>query len=229
LVELVEGGVEISPYREKYHRQLDETKIFTVNLANIVSTAIEQSIMSLEESNPDLAKEVISGDQKVDELNQKIEKRCMELLALQQPMAKDLRMIIGILKIGIDLERIGDLAVDVARVTIQLKDRPQITKLEFIPRMADIARKMLQQAMEALANDDANLARQTTKWDYEIDGLYVKARDKLLKIIIEKPGAIDGAVSLLMVNRHIERTGDHICNICEAIVYMVEAKREHLN
>jgi phosphate transport system protein len=225
----LEGGVDISPYREKYHRQLDELKIFTESLANQVSAAIEQSIRSLVESNPDLAKEIISGDQKVDELNQKIEKRCMELLALQQPMAKDLRMIIGILKIGIDLERIGDLAVDAARVTIQQRDKAQITKLEYIPRMADIARTMLNQAMEALKNDDADLARQTTKWDYEIDGLYVKARDKILKIIIERPEVIDGAVSLLMVNRHIERSGDHICNICEAIVYMVEAKREHLN
>jgi phosphate transport system protein len=221
--------VEISPYREKYHRQLDDTKIFTIDLAKMVDSAIEQSIKSLVEANPDLAKEIISGDQKVDELNQKIERRCMELLALQQPMAKDLRMLVGILKIGIDLERIGDLAVDVARATIQLKDKAQVTKLEYIPRMADIAMKMLKQAMEALANNDADLARQTTKWDYEIDGLYVKARDKLLKIIIEKPELIDGAVSLLMVNRHMERTGDHICNICEAIVYMVEAKREHLN
>ena len=221
--------MEISPYREKYHRQLDDTKIFTIDLAKMVDSAIEQSIKSLVEANPDLAKEIISGDQKVDELNQKIERRCMELLALQQPMAKDLRMLVGILKIGIDLERIGDLAVDVARATIQLKDKAQVTKLEYIPRLADIAMKMLKQAMEALANNDADLARQTTKWDYEIDGLYVKARDKLLKIIIEKPELIDGAVSLLMVNRHMERTGDHICNICEAIVYMVEAKREHLN
>jgi phosphate transport system protein len=224
-----EGGVEISPLREKYHRQLDDLKIFTENLADQVSTSIELSIKSLEESNSDLAKEVIQGDQVVDEQNQKIEKKCMELLALQQPMARDLRMIIGILKIGIDLERIGDLAVDIARVTIQLRDKAHITKLEYIPRMADIARKMLDSAIEALRNDDADLARQTTKWDYEIDGMYVKARDKLLKIVIENPKFIDEAISLLMVNRQIERTGDHICNICEAIVYMVEAKREHLN
>lgn len=223
------GGVEISPYREKYHRQLDELKIFTESVADLVSNAIEQSMTSLEESNQDMAKEVISGDQRVDELNQKIEERCMELLALQQPMAKDLRMIIGILKIGIDLERIGDLAVDIARATIQLKDNAQIIKPVHIQRMADTARKMLHQAIEALKNDDADLARQTTKWDYEIDGLYAKARDALLKIIIEKPETLNGAISLLMVNRHIERCGDHICNICEAIVYMVEAKREHLN
>jgi phosphate transport system protein len=221
--------VEISQYREKYHRQLDDLKVFTESLADQVSTAIEQSIRSLEESNLDLAKEVIQQDQLVDELNQKIEKRCTELLVLQQPMAKDLRMIIGILKIGIDLERIGDLAVDIARVTIQLRDKAHIAKLEYIPRMADIARKMLAQAIEALKDNDADLARQTTKWDYEIDGLYVKARDSLLKIVIENPKFIDDAISLLMVNRQIERAGDHICNICEAIVYMVEAKREHLN
>ena len=221
--------MEISPYREKYHRQLEDLKIYTASLANLVSSAIEQSMTSLEESNQDMAKEVISGDQRVDELNLKIEKQCMELLALQQPMAKDLRTIIGILKIGIDLERIGDLAVDVARATIQQKDNAQITKLEQIRRMADTARKMLHQAMEALKTDDADLARQTTKWDYEIDGLYVKVRDMLLKIIIEKPEKLNGAISLLMVNRHIERSGDHTCNICEAIVYMIEAKREHLN
>jgi phosphate transport system protein len=221
--------VDISPYREKYHRQLEDLKIFTENLADQVSTAIELSMKSLEESNSDLAKEVVQGDQVVDELNQKIERKCTELLALQQPMAKDLRMIIGILKIGIDLERIGDLAVDVARVTIQLMDKAHITKLEYIPLMADIARKMLDSAIEALRNDDADLARQTTKWDYEIDGMYVMARDKLLKIVIENPKFIDEVNSILLVNRQIERIGDHICNICEAIVYMVEAKREHLN
>jgi len=165
----------------------------------------------------------------VDDQSQRIEDLCMELLALQQPMAKDLRRVIGILKIAIDLERISDLAVDVARVTAQSKDKIQITKLEYIPIMAEVNRKMLAQTMEALENGDADLARQVTKWDYEIDGLYVKARDKLLKIIIERPEVINEGTSLLMVNRHLERIGDHICNICETIVYMVEGRREHLN
>ena len=201
----------------------------TEDLANEVNSAIEKASNSLQEANVELAKEVIKEDQNMDDLSLKIENLCMELLALQQPMAKDLRRIIGILKIGIDLERIGDLAVDVARVTAQSKDKIQITKLEYIPRMAEINRKMLTQAMEALASGDSDLARQVTKWDYEIDGLYVKARDKLLKIIIENPDAINEATALIVVNRHMERIGDHICNICEAIVYMVEAKREHLN
>jgi len=88
---------------------------------------------------------------------------------------------------------------------------------------------MLSLSMEAFRNNDASLARQTTKWDYEIDSLYAKSRDKLLKIIIENPEYINQGIALLMVNRHLERIGDHICNICESIVYMVEAKREHLN
>jgi phosphate transport system protein len=219
----------MSPYRERYHRDLKELKNLTKDLADRGGEAIDKSVLALRDLNMDLAKEVIKQDQEMDDLGLKIENLCMELLALQQPMAKDLRRIIGILKIGIDLERIGDLAVDVARVTTQSQNKIQITKLEYIPRMAEISKKMLEQSMEALMNSDADLARQVTKWDYEIDGLYVKARTKLLKIIIERPEVINEGTALLMVNRHLERTGDHICNICETIVYMVEAKREHLN
>ena len=219
----------MSPYRERYHRDLNELKNLAKCLADRVGGAIDKSVLALRDSNMDLAREVIKQDQEMDDLSLKIENLCMELLALQQPMAKDLRRIIGILKIGIDLERIGDLAVDVARVATQLQNKIQITKLEYIPRMAEISKKMLELSMEALMNSDADLARQVTKWDYEIDGLYVKARTKLLKIIIERPEVINEGTALLMVNRHLERTGDHICNICETIVYMVEAKREHLN
>jgi len=219
----------MSPYRERYHRDLKELKNLTKDLADRVGVAIDKSVLALRDANVDLAREVIKHDQEMDDLSLKIENLCMELLALQQPMAKDLRRIIGILKISIDLERIGDLAVDVARVTTQSQNKIQITKLEYIPRMAEISKKMLEQSMEALMNSDADSARQVTKWDYEIDGLYVKARTKLLKIIIERPEVINEGTALLMVNRHLERTGDHICNICETIVYMVEAKREHLN
>lgn len=218
----------MSPYRERYHRDLDKLKTLTESLANQVSIAVENAVVALRDSNLDMAKEVVQGDREVDEMSQRIENLCLQLLALQQPMARDLRQIIGILKIGIDLERIGDLAVDISRVTVQSK-KIAVTKLEYIPRMAEVIKRMISQSMEALINDDADMARQTTKWDYEIDGLYVKARDKLLKIIIENPDAINEGISLLMVNRHLERIGDHICNICESIVYMVEAKREHLN
>jgi phosphate transport system protein len=229
LDEVYVGGEKMSLYRERYHRDLTELKSLTKELADLVGAAIEKSVIALTDANVELAREVIKKDQDMDDLSLRIENLCMELLALQQPMARDLRRIIGILKIGIDLERIGDLAVDVARVTAQSQNKILITKLEYIPRMAEISKKMLMESMEALLNNDADMARQVTKWDYEIDGLYVKARDKLLNIIIERPEIIKEGTSLLMVNRHLERTGDHICNICETIVYMVEAKREHLN
>ena len=219
----------MSPYRERYRRDLNDLKTLTKDLADRVGDAIKKSVLALANGDVDLAREVVKADQELDDLSLRIENLCMELLALQQPMAKDLRRIIGILKIGIDLERIGDLAVDVARVTMQSQNKIQITKLEFIPRMAEINENMLDQAIQALMESDADLARQVTKWDYEIDGLYVKARDKLLKIIIERPEVIKEGTALLMVNRHLERAGDHICNICESIVYMVQAKREHLN
>jgi len=219
----------MSPYRERYHRELKELKDLTKELAVRVGGAIDKSVMALSNADVALAREIIMQDQEMDDLSLDIENLCMELLALQQPMAKDLRRIVGILKISIDLERIGDLAVDVARVTTQSQDKILITKLEYIPHMAEISTKMLDQSMQALMDGNADLARQVTKWDYEIDGLYVKAKTKLLKIIIEKPDVINEGSALLMVNRHLERTGDHICNICESIVYMVDAKREHLN
>jgi phosphate transport system protein len=225
----LKGECKISPYRARYHKELEELKTLTEGLASQVSEAIDQSVISLKDANMDLAKEVIKGDQSVDDQSQKIENLCMELLALQQPMAKDLRQIVGILKIGIDLERIGDLAVDIARIAVQTKEGVHITKLEYIPHAAEIARKMLSLSMEALEKGDADLARQATKWDYEIDSLYVKARNKLFKLIIERPEVINDGMSLLLANRHMERIGDHICNICESIVYMVEGKREHLN
>ena len=215
----------MSPYRERYRKDLNDLKILTKDLADRVGEAIKKSVLALANGDVDLAREVVKADQELDDLSLRIENLCMELLALQQPMAKDLRRIVGILKIGIDLERIGDLAVDVARVTMQSQNKIQITKLEFIPRMAEINENMLDQAIQALMESDADLARQVTKWDYEIDSLYVKARDKLLKIIIERPEVIKEGTALLMVNRHLERAGDHICNICESIVYMVQAKR----
>jgi phosphate transport system protein len=219
----------MNPYRERYFKELDELKTDTDELIRQVNCAVVQSVEALISYDVETAKDILQRDQAVDDLNQKIETRCMELLALQQPMARDLRMIIGILKIGIDLERIGDLAVDIARVTIQSRNKIHITKLEFIPRMAEVASRMLLQTAEALKNDDTAMARQITKWDYEIDGLYGRVRDKLFKIIVDNPELVDDASPLLLVNRHLERIGDHVCNICESIVYMVEAKREHLN
>mgnify|MGYP001040109700 CR=1 FL=1 len=219
----------MSPYRERYHRELEELKMDAEKLVDQVDLAVAKSVEALREYNVEKAREVIRDDQIINDLNLRIEKRCMQLLALQQPMAKDLRQIVTTLKIGIDLERIGDLAVDIARIVVHSKDKVQVKSLKNILRMAEVARDMLGQADKAFKENDANLARETTKWDYEVDALYQKVRDTLLKIIGGNPDLIEDATPLLLVNKHLERIADHVCNICESIIYMVEAKREHLN
>ncbi|NYT02443.1 MAG: phosphate signaling complex protein PhoU [Methanosarcinales archaeon] len=219
----------MNPYRQRYHNDLADLKTMTEELVTRVDAAIGNSLEALSSFDVEIARGVIQEDHVVDDLSLKLENKCMELLALQQPMAKDLRLIIAIIKIGIDLERIGDMAVDLARITIQSRNKVHVKKLVDIPRMGEVARMMLSLASRALEENDADLARQATKWDYEIDSLYVRVRDNLLKIIAENPVVIDDATSMLLANRHLERIGDHICNICESIIYMIEAKREHLN
>ncbi|MCX8206832.1 MAG: phosphate signaling complex protein PhoU [Methanothrix sp.] len=219
----------VSPYRERYHRDLDALRAMTRELSALVSSSIERSVDALCRNDAILAREVVQGDYAVDDLSVKLESKCMELLALQQPMAKDLRTIIGILKIGIDLERAGDLSVDIARAVIQTKDKDHVEMPDGLPRMASIAVEMLSGAMEALEKGDPEMARNVTKHDYEIDSLYVKVRDALMRMTAENMSLMDQTIPMLMVNRHLERIGDHICNICESIVYMIEGKREHLN
>ncbi|WP_175265730.1 phosphate signaling complex protein PhoU [Methanothrix thermoacetophila] len=219
----------MSPYRERYHRDLNALRAMTRELSDLVSSSIERSVEALCRNDAILAREVVQGDYAVDDLSVKLESKCMELLALQQPMAKDLRMIIGILKIGIDLERAGDLAVDIARVVIQTKDKNRMEMPDGLSKMAGIAVEMLSGAMEALEKGDPDMARNVTRHDYVIDSLYVKVRDVLMRMTAEDMNLMDQTIPLLMVNRHIERIGDHICNICESIVYMIEGKREHLN
>ncbi|AET65486.1 phosphate signaling complex protein PhoU [Methanothrix harundinacea] len=219
----------MSPYRERYHKELEELKADAEKLVDLVGFAVAKSVDALRDYDVEKAREVIRDDQTINDLNLRIEKRCMQLLALQQPMAKDLRLIVTTLKIGIDLERIGDLAVDIARIVVHSKNKVHVKSLKNIPRMAEIAVEMLAQANRAFKENDSNLARETTKWDYEVDALYQKVRDTLLKIIGGNPELIEDATPLLLVNKHLERIADHVCNICESIIYMVEAKREHLN
>jgi len=219
----------MSPYRERYRRELEVLKTDAEELVDQVDLAVAKSVEALREYDVTKARDVIRDDQIINDLSLRIEKRCMQLLALQQPMAKDLRLIVATLKIGIDLERIGDMAVAIARIVVHSKNKVHVKNLKNIPRMAEISREMLAQANKAFKENDADLARETTKWDYEVDALYQKVRDALLKIIGGNPDLIEDATPLLLVNKHLERIADHICNICESIIYMVEAKREHLN
>lgn len=200
----------MSPYRERYRRELEVLKTDAEELVDQVDLAVAKSVEALREYDVTKARDVIRDDQIINDLSLRIEKRCMQLLALQQPMAKDLRLIVATLKIGIDLERIGDMAVDIARIVVHSKNKVHVKNLKNIPRMAEISREMLAQANKAFKENDADLARETTKWDYEVDALYQKVRDALLKIIGGNPDLIEDATPLLLVNKHLERIADHI-------------------
>jgi len=215
--------------RKQYHNQLRELKEDTIRMGNIAKDNILGATISLKEHDPELAKNVIEAGSDIDELYAQIEDMCFALLALQQPMARDLRMIGAILKIIIDVERIGDIAFEIAKITIATLEEDHIKPLVDIPRMAEICSDMLASSMESFKNSDDRLAREIAEKDDEVDALFDQVRRELITYMIEDPQTIKNASHLTFVARYLERCGDHITNICESIVYMATGERTDLN
>ncbi len=215
--------------REAYHRDLHRLKEEIVNMGSLVSKAIGDSVLSLKNRDVEMAQKVIDMDNEIDNINHCIEDDCMRLLALQQPMARDLRLIISVLKMAIDLERMGDLALEIAVITKITASVPPVKPLIDIPRMSEICQQMLADTMKAFENKDVELARQTARRDDEVDMLFDQVRRELISYMIEDPKKITGAQHLTFVARYLERIGDHITNLCENVVFMVTGERVELN
>jgi len=215
--------------REVYHKDLHRLKEEILNMGSLVSKAIGDSVMSLKNRDVEMAQIVIDMDKEIDALDHSIEENCMRLLALQQPMARDLRLIISVLKMSIDLERIGDLALEIAVITKMTASTPPIKPLIDIPRMAEICQDMIKNTMIAFENKDAELARQVARRDDEIDMLFDQVRRELISYMIDDPKKLTGAQHLTFVARYLERIGDHITNLCESVVFMVTGERVELN
>ena len=215
--------------REVYHRDLHKLKEEVVSMGNLVSKAIGDSVLSLKNRDVGMAQKVIEMDNEIDAMDHKIEEDCMRLLALQQPMARDLRLIISALKMSIDLERIGDLSLEIAVITKITASVPPIKPLVDIPRMSDICQDMLKNIMIAFENKDVELAKIVAKRDDEIDMLFDQVRRELISYMIEDPKKITGAQHLNFVARYLERIGDHITNLSENVVFMVTGERVELN
>jgi len=215
--------------REAYHRDLHKLKADGLKMGVLVGRAIGDAVLSLKNRDIDLAQKVIDMDNEIDALDHSIEENCMRLLALQQPMARDLRLIISVLKMSIDLERMGDLALEVAVITKMTANVPPIKPLIDLPRMAEICQQMLANTMSAFENKDVELARTVAKRDDEIDMLFDQVRRELISYMIEDPKKITGAQHLTFVARYLERIGDHITNLCENVVFMVTGERVELN
>ncbi|MBU4222695.1 MAG: phosphate signaling complex protein PhoU [Euryarchaeota archaeon] len=215
--------------REAYHKDLHKLKEEILNMGSRVGMMIGEAVLSLKNRDVEMAQKVIDMDNEIDALDHSIEENCMRLLALQQPMARDLRLIISVLKMSIDLERMGDLALEVAVITKMTANVPPIKPLIDLPRMAEICQQMLANTMSAFENKDVELARAVAKRDDEIDMLFDQVRRELISYMIEDPKKITGAQHLTFVARYLERIGDHITNLCESVVFMVTGERVELN
>jgi phosphate transport system protein len=215
--------------REAYHKDLHKLKEEIVSMGSLVSKAIGDSVLSLKDQDVGLAQKVIEMDKEIDAMDHKIEEDCMRLLALQQPMARDLRLIISVLKMSIDLERMGDLSLEIAVITKITANVPPIKPLVDIPRMSDICQDMLRNLMIAFENKDVELAKVVAKRDDEIDMLFDQVRRELISYMIKDPKKITSAQHLTFVARYLERIGDHITNLSENVVFMVTGERLELN
>ncbi len=215
--------------REAYHRDLQMLREEILNMGSLVGKAIGDSVLSLKNRDVEMAQKVIDMDNDIDAINHKIEEDCMRLLALQQPMARDLRLIISVLKMAIDLERMGDLALEIGVITKMTANVPPVKPLIDLPRMSEICQEMLRNTMSAFENKDAEMAKTIAKRDDEIDALFDQVRRELISYMIEDPKKITGAQHLTFVARYLERIGDHITNLCENVIFMVTGERVELN
>ncbi|WP_094229052.1 phosphate signaling complex protein PhoU [Methanolobus psychrotolerans] len=214
--------------RTKYQETLGILRRNVTQMGKLSQDAIHNSIAALKELNIDLAENVIEGDQIIDDYELSIEKCVAQLISLQSPTAGDMRLVTSCLKIAIDLERMSDLAVDIAQSTKKIEGN-HIKPLIDIPKMAEMAESMLEQAMIAFENNDVSLAESVAKLDDEIDRTFYAVWKELMKMMIQDETIINNASHLLFVIRYLERIGDHACNICESVVYNASGKRENLN
>jgi phosphate transport system protein len=205
----------------------DELKSLKEKLLEMASRAEEQialAVRGLKDRDEKLACQVLEREEAVNRLDIEIDEMAMRLLALRQPMATDLRFITSAMRIGSDLERIGDLAVNIAERTKDLLKAPQLKPLIDIPRMAELAQEMVRDALNAFINGDDKLAQEVCERDDVIDQLNDQVFRELLTYMIQDSRTISRAVDLILVGRHLERIADHATNIGEDVIYMVRGK-----
>jgi phosphate transport system protein len=176
------------------------------------------------ERNPEAAERIIAGDEEVNDLQIEVDDRCLKLLALQQPMASDLRLITAAMKINADLERIGDQAVNIAQRALELNQEPQLKPYIDLPRMAERAQRMVKESLDAFVARDTALARRVCGEDAEVDALKEQIFRELLTFMMEDARTIPRAIRLILISRFLERVADHATNIAEMVIYMVDSK-----
>ncbi|HKY33301.1 MAG TPA: phosphate signaling complex protein PhoU [Candidatus Polarisedimenticolia bacterium] len=207
-----------------FEKDLETLTAEILRLGSQCQEAIEGALEALTRRDPERARQVVAGDEVLDQQELLIDQLCTDLLALRQPMASDLRFITTALKITPELERMGDLAVNISERAIELSQEPELKPLIDIPRMARMAVEMLQGCLEAFVRHDAAAARAILRRDDEVDRLMEQVFRELLSFMIEDPRTISRAIRLTFVAKYIERIADGCTNICEMVVYMAEGR-----
>lgn len=193
-------------------------------MGGLAEERVRMAISGLVDRNPGLVRSVCGGDEPVNALHVEIDERAFTLLALHQPMASDLRAIVAAIKINTDLERVGDLAVNIAEAAERYLLHPPVKPLIDIPRMADLAQHMLRDALDAFVRRDVTLAQGVLDRDDELDHLKTQVFRELLTYMLQDPRTIEPALDLVLISRHLERVGDHATNIAEDVIFIVSAR-----
>lgn len=217
------------PLRAAYQQAFDAIQEDILRLSDLVDRAIERSLQCLQERDRGLAQQVIDDDEQINELRFKIEEDCLKLIATQQPAASDLRAIVAAMNIVVDVERMGDYATGIAKTVIRMGDEPLLKPLIDVPRMAELARKMLRESIKAYAARAPERAREIASRDDEMDHLYKAVFDELVEIMGERPGSAPRATFLLWIAHNLERIGDRVTNIAERVVFISTGDMQDLN
>jgi phosphate transport system protein len=210
--------------RHHFETDLQGLKNRLLGMGALVEERVHQAVISLMERRQDLAERVAADDRDVNDLQIEIDDRALKLLALQQPMASDLRLITAAMKINADLERIGDQAVNIAENVLKLLPHPPLRAILNIARMAEIAEQMTRDSLDSFVKKDAALARSVLSRDDEVDQLKDHVFRVLLTYMMADPGTIERALGLILISRNLERIADHATNIAEDVIFLVEAK-----
>ena len=214
--------------RTAFHKHLREIQDDILAMGSMVSKAMLRSIEALKKRDLELAHQLIADDQKINNKRFEIEEKCIALIATQQPMASDLRIIVAILNIIIEIERIGDYAAGISKIVILIGDEPPLKPLIDIPRMADHAVDMLRRSLDAFVSRDAEAAKKIIAEDDFSDNLYDQIFRELLTFMAEDPKTITRATRLIWVAHNLERAADRVTNICERVVFVVTGKMEEI-
>ncbi len=207
-----------------FHEELDALKQTLLAMGGLVEDQIRRVMRALVERDDALAREVIARDAQVNAYDVEIDEKCVELIALHQPAAKDLRFITTTMKIVTDVERIGDQAVNIAQRVLELNLEPQLKPYIDLPLMAEKAQRMVKESLDAFVAGDTALARQVCGEDSAVDALKEQIFRELLTFMMEDPKSITRGIRLILVSRFLERVADHATNIAEMVIYMVESK-----